>query len=174
MPSAATWLFALALVSALTLPGPALADDLTPQKRTDIRRLIGADGSAKLSAQLAAETGRTIEATLKKTRPGIPDRVFIALDRDLTVFFESHVDVHGGLLDRIVAVYDKHFTHAEIKDLLAFNETPTGRKTMQLMPTLMSESVAAGKAWGRSLSPEVQRRVDAVLKKEGVKAPVKK
>src|SRR5688572_9421100 len=102
MPSAAAWLLAL----ALALPGLAVADDLTPQKRADIRRLIGVDGGVKLSGQLAAATGRSIEATLKKTRPGIPDRVFVTLNRDLIAFFEAHVDVNGGLLDRIVAVYD--------------------------------------------------------------------
>jgi uncharacterized protein len=172
MPSAAAWLLALSL--ALALPGLAQADDLTPQKRADIRQLIGVDGGVKLSGQLVAATGRSIEATLRKTRPGIPDRVFVTLNRDLTTFFEAQVDTKGGLLDRIVAVYDKHFTHPEIKELLAFNQTPTGRKTMQLMPVLMSESMAAGRAWGRSLAPEVQRRVDAVLKQEGVEAPAKK
>ena len=177
MPAAASWLLVLVLVlalPALALPRLAVADDLTPEKRTDIRRLIGVEGGAKLSGQLAAETGRAIEASLKKTRPGIPDRVFATLNRDLIAYFEAHVDVHGGLLDRIVAVYARHFTHPEIKELLVFNETPIGRKTMQVMPALMNESRAAGQAWGRELAPEVQRRVNAVLTKEGVQAPAKK
>ena len=172
MASAAPWLFSLAL--AVALPGFARADELTPEKRADIRQLIGVSGSVRLSADLAGITGRSIEATLRKTRPGIPEKVFGTLNRELIGLFEARVDVPGGLLDRIVAVYDKHFTHAEIKELLAFNETPIGRKTLQVLPTLMSESMSAGRAWGRDLAPEVQRRVDDVLRKEGVKLPPRK
>ena len=170
MRSAASWILAVVLV----LPGLAGADELTPQKRADIRQLIGASGGTKISGQLAEVTSKNISSALKRQHPDLPDRVATNLKTELMTLFEERANVPGGLVDRIVASYHKHFTHGEIKDLLAFNQTPIGRKTMQVLPAIMNETMSAGQAWGQSLAPEVQRRVNAVLKKEGITPQKKK
>ena len=169
MHAAASWILAIGLL----FPGIGLADTLTPQKRADIAELIGVAGGAKLSGQLAEVAARNISAGLKRTHPNLPDRVVTTLKSELIAMFEERATAPGGLVDDIVGVYDRHFTHPEIRELLAFNRTPIGRKTMQAMPAIMSETMAAGQAWGKGLAPEVQRRVDAVLKKEGI-APARK
>ena len=161
------------LAAALAIPGLAAGAESDPAKQADIRQLIGGSGT-RLSKQLADTAGRTIAAALKTRYPDLPDRVLPALTRELTDVFEKQAQAPGGLTDRIVAIYDKQFTHQEIRELLAFNQTPVGRKTMEVMPQIMGETMAAGQAWGRGLAPEINRRVEAVLKKEGIKAPAKK
>lgn len=170
MRSAASLILTLALI----LPGLACADELTPQKRADIRQLIGATGATKLSGQLADVTSKNISSALKRQHPDLPERVAAKLNAELMTLFEERANVPGGLVDRIIASYHKHFTHAEIKELLAFNRTPIGKKTMEVLPAIMGETITAGQAWGRSLAPEVQRRVNAVLKKEGITPRQKK
>jgi hypothetical protein len=39
----------------------------------------------------------------------------------------------------MVPLYDKHFTHSEIKDLIAFFESGTGKKMLEVTPALTSE-----------------------------------
>ena len=172
MRLAASWWVAI----VLALPGFVLAqaDTLTPQKRADIRQLIGVTGTAKLSGQFADVTARSLSSSLKRQYPDLPDRVSAQLRTELIALFEERANARGGLVDRIVGIYHRQFTHAEVKELLAFNETPIGRKTLQVLPAIMSESMAAGQEWGASLAPEVQKRVRATLAKEGITPQPKK
>jgi hypothetical protein len=38
-------------------------------------------------------------------------------------------------------LYDKYFSESELKDMLAFYKTPTGKKTIEVMPKLMADSM---------------------------------
>lgn len=39
----------------------------------------------------------------------------------------------------MVKIYDKHFTHEEIKDLIVFYESPTGKKMLEKTPELTKD-----------------------------------
>ena len=164
MRLAAPWLMAVALAFC----SAAFADDLTAEKRSDIRQLIGLTAGPSLAEQVAQISGRSVATTFKQSRPDVPERVVSIVNRELATFFAERVDTPGGLTDRLVALYHKHFTHPEIRDLLAFNQTPTGRKALQVLPMISSESLGEGQAWGQSLAPEVRQRINAILKREGV------
>jgi hypothetical protein len=43
--------------------------------------------------------------------------------------------------DMLISIYDKVFTLAEIKDMLAFYKTPTGSKMLKQTPVIMAESM---------------------------------
>ena len=43
----------------------------------------------------------------------------------------------------MVVIYDKHFTHQEIKDLIRFYESPTGKKMIEKTPVVMKEFMEA-------------------------------
>ena len=95
MRSAASWILAIALV----LPGLAAADELTPQKRADIRQLIGATGGTRLSGQLAEVTSKNISSALKRQHPDLPEDVAGKLKAELMTLFEERANVPGGLVD---------------------------------------------------------------------------
>jgi hypothetical protein len=68
-----------------------------------------------------------------------------ALDRYLTRFKAELFKEMGfpELVDRIYyPVYEKHFSITEFKSIIAFYESPVGKKFVQLAPNLMQESVA--------------------------------
>jgi hypothetical protein len=51
---------------------------------------------------------------------------------------------YAGMIDEIAtAVYDKNYTLEEIRDLLVFYKSPTGQKSLKLMPTIMRETMQA-------------------------------
>lgn len=166
MRFAASWI--IAVFFALPAMAQAQTDPLTAQKRADIRQLIGVTGTTKISGQFAEVTARSLAGALKRQHPDLPERVSSQLRTELIALFEERANAQGGLIDRIVGIYHRQFTHSEVKELLAFNETPIGRKTLQVLPSIMSESMVAGQEWGSSLAPEVQKRVKAVLAKEGL------
>ncbi|MFN8552347.1 MAG: DUF2059 domain-containing protein [Candidatus Obscuribacterales bacterium] len=48
----------------------------------------------------------------------------------------------GDVLNKVaLVVYDKNFTDAELKDIIAFYKTPTGQKSLKQMPEVMRESM---------------------------------
>ena len=165
MRLAAPWIFAL----SLALPGPASADELTPEKRADIRQLIGITGPT-FAAQLADGIAQSTSRLVKGARPDLSERFHVVLKRELTALFEERMDAPGGLVERLTAVYDKQLTHPEVTQLLAFYQTPLGRKTTAIVPLIMNE----GASWARSLTPEIRKRLQAGLKKEGMELPRKK
>jgi hypothetical protein len=74
----------------------------------------------------------------------------------------------GGLMDQIVPIYDKNFSQQEIRDVIAFYNTPTGKKVIQVLPVVLRQSIEAGQKWGQTMGPEIQARVVAALDKEGL------
>ena len=73
----------------------------------------------------------------------------------------------GDLTELIIGLYHKHFTGDEIKEMIRCYSTPLGKKTIAVMPVLMSESLQAGQQWGQSLGPDIQARIQSRFKKEG-------
>lgn len=151
----------------------AYAEELTPAKRDDIWKLMQITGSSQIAQQFANAMTQDMFNSLKAARPDIPDRAFDIMHRELIALFSERMDKPGGLLDQIVPIYHRYYTHREIKELLAFYETSVGKKTIAVLPKIVIESMAVGRKWGESLGPEISRRVEAALKREGITLPEK-
>jgi hypothetical protein len=162
-------LFAALLLFSLE----ASADALTPAKRADILKLLEVTGAANMAQQFVSGISQNFFRNLKEARPDVPDRAFDVMNRELTALFAEKLQAPDGLLERTVPVYDKHFTHAEIRELIAFYQTRLGRKTIAVLPKVVGESMVLGEKWGESLRPEIERRVGATLRKEGLLPPGK-
>jgi len=60
-------------------------------------------------------------------------------------------------------IYDKHFTEQELKDLLAFYTSPTGKKAIQVMPDLLKESMEKA---AELMNPRLMQLINQVLEEE--------
>jgi hypothetical protein len=69
---------------------------------------------------------------------------------------------------QLIKVYAKYFSQEEIKGLITFYESPLGQKTIRSLPQVLNECMLIGKAWGKGLEPELIRRIEARLKKDGL------
>jgi hypothetical protein len=67
------------------------------------------------------------------------------------------------LNESVYTIYDKHFTEAELKDLVAFYSTPTGKKTIEMMPAIFADSMKASQ---EKLLPPLLKIVNEVLEEE--------
>jgi hypothetical protein len=141
------------------------AEDLTTAKRADIQRLLETTGALSLGRQMSAYVVRHYTETLRQMRPDIPAA---ALDTIPPVVDEVIGANLPAFAEKMIPLYHRYFTHAEIGALLAFYQTEAGRKSIQVMPQLLQESMQMGQKWGEALGPEIQRRVKERLKKEGV------
>jgi uncharacterized protein len=148
------------LLAALAVAVPAFAQTADSLPRDSVKialiRQILAETHAGDQAMVAIETSLPMQ---RAANPRIPA---VFWDRMLT---ETRAH-RGDLETAVVAVYDRHFTADELRGLLAFYRTPTGRKLLQEQPAIIRESMEAGQQWGM----EIGRRIGAQLDAEGVRA----
>lgn len=59
----------------------------------------------------------------------------------------------------IFPIYDKYFSDEEIVALIAFYESPLGKKTTSVLPQIMNESLAVGEILGREVQESAMERI---------------
>jgi len=73
----------------------------------------------------------------------------------------------GELVDLSARIYASHFTEAELKDILAFYQSPLGQKMIVEEPKAVDESLAQAGQWGDNLAQEALGEMRAQMKKRG-------
>ncbi len=71
------------------------------------------------------------------------------------------------LLTDISWVYASRFTEAELKEILTFYRTPTGKKVIALEPQVFDDAMAGLPGWQEKFAEEVIARFRAEMKKRG-------
>jgi hypothetical protein len=156
----------LGLVVATTPVDAPASDAADSAFRSDTIRLLELTGSTQLAGRIADSVNTSTVHTLREANPDIPPRAF---DIVVEVVDSMFVDAMGPqLIDAMVEIYRRHFTHEEIRGLIAFYETPLGRKTVAAMPAVVGESLAAGQAWAERSEPRFQQEVQRRLVAEGI------
>ena len=71
------------------------------------------------------------------------------------------------LVDATARIYAAHFTEQELKQLLAFYQSPVGKKALVEEPKVLDEAMAYAGTWGDDLSQEVIGDMREQMKKRG-------
>jgi hypothetical protein len=129
---------------------------IDPAKEADIRRLLDIGGTKKLIVDTMDSTSTSIRPVLTNSLP--PGEYREKLIDLFFAKFKSKADV-THLLELAIPIYDKYFSHDEIKSLIRFYETPTGQKALSVLPQLMNEMRGEGEKWGQKLGRESMQEV---------------
>lgn len=152
----------------LLLCTPASADELTAQKSADIKALFQVSGGVAAGKQIMAYMAHEIMEGLRRASPSIDGKAFEVVEQELIAFVTEKYAAPGGALDRLVPVYAETFTHSEIKELLAFYNTPVGKKSVRCMSGLFLKGQRIGEAYAHELGPEIRKMLDAALASKGL------
>ena len=71
------------------------------------------------------------------------------------------------LVDEAAHIYASHFTEAELKQILAWDQSPVGRKMLSEEPKAFDEAMAHAGEWGQNFSDEVIVKMRDEMKKRG-------
>jgi hypothetical protein len=132
------------------------AKAIDPAKETDIRSLLELVG-----ARDAVEDGanKVIEQSREKLLASLPQnekgQAFMNAFADS---YQKKFDV-DQLTDRLVGIYDRHFSEDEIKGLLQFYGSPLGQKVAAEMPKIGCEVQAATRAASMKAAKEALAEV---------------
>lgn len=158
------------LLCALCLAAaPLRAEDLSPARKADIVRLMEASGHKSMARQLIEQYARQSMGMVKKLRSDIPAEAMPAVERDLHALLLEKMDAPGGLFEQLAPVYAKRFSEEEVRELLAFYESPLGRKAVGSLPAMTREATETAQRLGIGLLPELNRRVNETLKREAAR-----
>lgn len=101
--------------------------------KNDVKRVIEMTGA---SAQ--------IDVAKKQILGMIPEAKQAAFLKDFDATMPSY-------FDKVADVYMKEYTHAEIKEMIKFYETPLGKKITSKAGVLTEKTMEAAQAWGVEL-----------------------
>jgi uncharacterized protein len=71
------------------------------------------------------------------------------------------------LLDAAARIYASHFTEQELRQILAWDQSPIGRKMLTEEPKAFEEYMAHSGEWGENFSEEVIVKMRDEMKKRG-------
>jgi hypothetical protein len=71
------------------------------------------------------------------------------------------------LTSEVATLYATHFSDQELKAILAFYQSPVGKKMLAQQPKIIDASMNFAQHWANKLSDEVIQRMRAELKKRG-------
>ncbi len=79
--------------------------------------------------------------------------------------FMKEVMAWEDLRPEFVRIYAESFTAAELNELTAFYQTPTGRKAASVMPDLMSKGMVLGQEKVQARAAELQQRIMPIIQR---------
>jgi hypothetical protein len=124
---------------------------IDPAKEADIRRLLDVMGSRAAATQMMGDMEKNIRPLLTSSLPPGDYR-----ERLIDLFFkkfQTKLDPEV-MVDLAIPVYDKYLSDADVKGMIEFYSTPLGKKVVQVIPQLMSESGERGRQWGERIGRE--------------------
>lgn len=123
-------------------------DRLTPSKLAAAKNLVAATGAA--DAMVAA-----IRANLpaqKQAMPQVPAEFWTRFETEM-------VREAPAFTDSIAVIYANVFSEPELHQMLAFFNSPIGRRMVELQPGLIAECTAAGQRWGARVGERVAKEL---------------
>ncbi len=156
-------LLGLALLGIYFVIPAGAQDAATLRAAQDLAALVSADSVQQLTSGIFGPMWSNLEGQMR-------EKVDAATLAELRSEFERLVAKFAGdALKDAPTIYARHFTAAEMEDIVAFYKTPTGAKALHEMPKIAAESIAL---MGPRMAPfqqEVTTSVEAVMKKHGYK-----
>jgi hypothetical protein len=150
-------------IAVLLLNAPVHAQSQNADAEAVARELVS---TIKLGDQFRAilpTIFQHLKPAIVQNRPEV-ERDFDALTPVLQDKMTARID---ELMSAVVLIYATNFTAAELRDLLAFYNTPTGKKFLQKTPVVTQQTMAAGQKFGQSAGADAQKQLLEELRKKG-------
>lgn len=148
-------LFTLSLSLALHCV-PAHAEG---SKSEDIMKMLMVSGQLEASQQIISVMTPQLVQLITQSNPQLPQDKLKELMSHIELELKKEIP---QLLKSLVPVYDKHFTHEEIKGLITFYTSPVGKRFVEKQTLVIPESMKVGELWGQQVA---QKALKSALSK---------
>lgn len=165
-------LFLFAILALCTSPLLATESNPTARQRELIDQILRATNVDKLSQSMLDSVFAQFEKQFveeAQAKGSDPDDIGEA--KELFASFREHskkIKFDELLHDAQVRLYARYFTESELQDLATFYDSPTGKKTIEVMPQLMADAMKLGVD---TITPKIQEVIADVRKEQEQKRP---
>ena len=142
------------------------AQAITPDKEKDIHTLLVLMGNSSIAEEMANSMVSISIAQEKKRYPNLPKNAEYALSQAIYDVVMRHVHELDAMT---VPLYDKYYTHQDIKDLIVFFNTPAGKKYASVLMPMMQEIIPIAQNWAKKVAPLAAKQAEVELSKYGYK-----
>jgi hypothetical protein len=122
-----------------------------PAKEADIRQLMEVTGAKDLGQQLMEAGIAQFRASVTESQPDNPRAKQFA--DAFAQRFEKHFDPHA-LTETVIPIYDKHLSSEDLRELLAYYQSPFGQRMLKVLPEVARESQTAGFKLGQKAAEQ--------------------
>ncbi len=161
-------LAAIVVVSVARLPSAA-AQEVDPHALEISKKLAELTGMSEIGDQMISMMAPQVSALVARANPG--------KEAEAAELFEKIVipamrDSLPEMVDAAAEIYARHFTAAELTELVTFYDTPLGRKLIASQPQLLAEAGQAGQAWALAVTQRIFRDYAPEFEKRGLQVPI--
>jgi hypothetical protein len=150
-------------VVILLLVAPVRAQSPSPDAEAAARELVNTIRLADQYKVILPTIIQHLKPAIVQNRPEV-GRDFDALMPVLQARMNARID---ELVNAVVLIYASNFTAAELHDLIAFYNTPTGQKFLQKTPIVTQQRMLAGQKFGQSAGAEAEKQMLEELRNKG-------
>lgn len=133
------WMFVALVIVSLAVPRTVLAE--TPSEES-VRELMNSMGTSSFGEEIMEQ----ILPELQYMLPGATDSFWDDVRKEVGT---------EDLIRKLIPVYQKHLTAADVQAINAFYKTEAGAKLIQVQDLITQETYAVGEEWGRELVEKV-------------------
>jgi hypothetical protein len=153
------------LVIAAALAAPARGQTPAPPETMaaaqELADMFGGGAMTQIQAAIVAQVWAEVERQLG-------DRASAGARAKLRREFELAVaDVTAQILQDAPAIYARHFSTQELRDMLAFYKSPTGAKALKEMPLVLADVSQTVAPRLQAVQGTLATRVDAIMRQHG-------
>ncbi len=147
-----------------TAPATNIQD---PEKLNNIKNLLEITGMRNLTRQILNQMLVAMKSEMRNLTRQILNQMLVAMKSEYPQVPQKFWDTFiaeikpDDMINEFIPLYSKYFTNDEIKQMIAFYQTPLGQKTLSVMPQLSSESTAIGLRYGKEAAARAIQKLEA-------------
>ena len=139
---------------------------IDPERLALARKMMKTTGADKIALQIMHTMMPQITGMLVRARPDKKEQI-IQLMKEVGKELSAEANM-DKLVDQIARIYAEEFTAEEMRQILAFYDTPVGRKLIGKMPSIVMRSQQAGRVWGQEVARKAIQRIRKKAKERGI------
>jgi hypothetical protein len=152
-----------ATVILLAGAAPASAQQPSASAMALAREITELKGSAALISPVINGVVESAKLTFLSINPNLQRD----LDAVAATIRAEYAPRQTAIRESIAQIYTKHFSEAEMKEILAFYKSPIGIKLAAEEPKFVDESMQYLDDWSKKMADEVQEKFRTEMKKKG-------
>ena len=158
-------LLAVALsATILAVSAPAMAQEVPPEQLELARKYIDLTDRSAIYETTLVEIAIGTMRQIVQQNPEISEQTNTAISKIL----EEYKGRKGELLDQFARVYAVRFTIPELQEIVAFYESPTGKKLAAANAEVNTDLQRVMQVFTNNVRPEFFAKVRAELREQGI------